>query len=289
MTNKTVHIAFENAECILPIASIRPQRVITVDYRRSPKYRQIAGSIACVGLIEALVVYPRKVSDYLLLDGHTRLDILKETGVQEVRCVFSTDDEAYTYNKRVSHVQAVNQHFMILKALENGVNEKRLAESLGVNVENIRKKRDMLNGICPEAIELLRHKKVTLEVFSVLRKMKPVRQVEAAEHMIAGQTFSTLFAKALLAVTKADLLVQPMRRPKVAANSTAAQEMLGRETEQLIRDLKAIEDSYGTDVLTLTVCSGYLRRMLANVRIERHLSRNHADLLDALKAAVSER
>jgi hypothetical protein len=289
MTNKTVHIAFEKAECILPTASILPQRVMTADYRRSARYRQIASSIACVGIIEALVVYPRNVNEYLLLDGHTRLDILKAQGVQEVRCIFSTDDEAYTYNKKVNHVQSVNQHFMIIKALENGVDEKRLAEALSVDVKNIRKKRDMLNGICPEAIELLRHKSVTLEAFSVLKKMKPVRQVEAAEHMIAGQTFSTLFAKSLLAVTRPDLLVQPTRRPKVEATSTAAQEMLGRETEQLIRDLKAIEDSYGTDVLTLTVCSGYLRKMLVNVRIERHLSRNHADLLDALKSAVAER
>jgi hypothetical protein len=176
----------------------------------------------------------------------------------EVRCIFSTDDEAYTYNKKVNHLQAVNQHFMILKALENGVDEKRLADALSVDVKNIRQKRNMLNGICPEAIALLRHKPVTLEAFAVLRKMKPVGQVEAAEHMIAGQSFSTLFAKALLSVTKPDFLVKPMCRPKLTATSTATQEMLGRETEQLIQDLKAIENSYGTDVLTLTVCSGYL-------------------------------
>jgi hypothetical protein len=211
-----------------------------------------------VGIIEALVVYPRKANEYLLLDGHSRLDILKAQGAQEARCIFSTDDEAYTYNKKVNHVQAVNQHFMILKALENGVDEKRLADALSVDVKNIRQKQNMLNGICPEAIALLRHKPVTLEAFSVLRKMKPVRQVEAAEHMIAGQSFSTLFAKALLSVTKPDFLVKPMCRPKLTATSTATQEMLGRETEQLIQDLKAIENSYGTDVLTLTVCSGYL-------------------------------
>jgi hypothetical protein len=289
MTNKSVRIAFENVEYILPIASIRPQRAITADYRQSARYRQMAGSIECAGIIEALVVYPKNANEYLLLDGHTRLDILIARGAKEVRCIFSTDDEAYTYNKKVNHVQPINQHFMIIKALENGVDEKRLAAALSVDVENIRKKRDMLNGICPEAIQLLRHKPVTLESFSVLRKMKPVRQVEAAEHMIAGQTFSTLFAKALLAVTKPELLIQPKRRQKVVATSLAAQEMLGRETEQLIRDLKAIEDSYGMDVLSLTVCSGYLRRMLTNSRIERYLSKNHPDLLDALKSAVSDR
>jgi hypothetical protein len=163
-----------------------------------------------------------------------------------------------------------------------------LAEALGVEIENIRKKRDLLKGVCPEAVHLLRHKQVSIEVFSILRKMKPVRQVEAAEHMIAGASYSTIFAKSLLAVTKPEFLVQPVRRPKIAANSAAAQEMLGRETEQLIREPKAIEDSYGTNILTLTVCSGYLKRMLANTRVERRLAKTHPELLGALKEALSE-
>jgi hypothetical protein len=288
MTGKPIRIAFEKAECILPTASIVPQRAISLDYRRSPKYRQIAKSIESVGIIEALVVYPKSPGEYILLDGHTRFDILKEQGAHEVRCIFSTDDEGYTYNKRVNYAAPVMQHYMILKALENGVSEKRLAETLSVDVENIRKKRDLLNGICPEAVQLLRHRPVSIEVFSILRKMKPVRQVEAAEHMIAGLTFTTRFAKSLLAVTKAEMLIQPTRRPKVAATSSAAQEMLGRETEQLIRELKAIEDSYGMDVLTLTVCSGYLKRILSNPRVERHLVKAHPEVLGALKTVLSE-
>jgi hypothetical protein len=287
--SKPVRIAFEKAECVLPISSIIAQRELTADDRRGTKYKQIAKSIEVVGIIEALVVYPQKVGEYLLLDGHCRLDILRSRGDQEVRCTFSTDDEAYTYNKRVNHVPPVNQHFMILKALQGGVDEKRLAEALSVDVENIRKKRDLLVGVCQEAVDLLRNRSVAIEVFPVLRKMKPVRQVEAAEHMIAAGNFSTLFAKSILAVTRAEFLVKPMRKQFVSANSNAAQDMLGRETEQLIRDLKAIEDSYGTDVLTFTVCRGYFKRILANPRIERHLLRHHPDLLDALKVAVFEK
>lgn len=49
---------------------------------------------------------------------------------------------------------------MILKALENGVGEERLAEALSVDVGNIRKKRDLLNGICPEAVQLLRNNQI---------------------------------------------------------------------------------------------------------------------------------
>jgi hypothetical protein len=51
----------------------------------------------------------------------------------------------------VNHESHVAQHFMILKALENGVGEVRLADALSVEMGNIRKKRDLLKGICPEA------------------------------------------------------------------------------------------------------------------------------------------
>lgn len=160
MARTSVRIAFEKAEVTLPLANIVSQRTITTEYRNGPKYKQIVKSIEAVGIIEALVVYPKSANEYLLLDGHSRLEALRELGVHEVRCTISTDDEAYTYNKRVNHASHVAQHFMILRALENGVSEERLAEALSVDVKNIQKKRDLLNGICPEAVQLLRNRQV---------------------------------------------------------------------------------------------------------------------------------
>jgi hypothetical protein len=289
MPRRPISIAFERAELTIDVSNIIPQREISPDYRRCAKYKQIAKSIEVVGIIEALVVFPNHSGKFLLLDGHTRFDILRIRGASEVRCTISTDDEGYTYNKRINNIAPVAQHFMIIRALENGVSESRLAEALSVDVRNICKKRDLLDGICPEAVELLQNKDVALEVFSVLRKMKPVRQVEAVEHMIAGDTFSALFAKALLAVTRPEFLALPTRRPKVSATSRAAQEMLGKETDQLIRDLKAIEDSYGRDVLTLTVCRGYFKKILLNPRVDRYLSKQHPDIAEALRGAISDR
>lgn len=285
---KPVHIAFEKVECTLPLTKIVPQRPFAPEFRQTTKYKLISSSIKAVGIIEALVVFPKSPDEYLLLDGHSRLDVLKELGVNEARCTLATDDEAYTYNKNVNYASNVAQHFMILKALDNGVAEERLAEALSVEVDNIRMRRDLLNGICPEAVQLLRNKKVALGVFAVLRKMKPVRQVEAAEHMTAGATYSTAFARALLAVTRPELLVKPISKPRIAANSMAAQEMLGAETERLIKDLKTIEDSYGADVLTLTVCSGFIKKLLANPQVENYLSRCHLDLLEAVRGAIAD-
>lgn len=46
----------------------------------------------------------------------------------------------------------------------------------------------MLNGICPEAVQVLLDKAVSAQVFAILKKKKPIRQIEAAEHMVAAGT-----------------------------------------------------------------------------------------------------
>jgi hypothetical protein len=43
------------------------------------------------------------------------------------------------------------QHFMLLRVLENGLSEERVAAALNVDIGSVRRKRDMLNGICPKA------------------------------------------------------------------------------------------------------------------------------------------
>src|SRR5262249_45427736 len=185
--------AFKPVEIMLPIASLISQREIAQGFRRSATYRQIAASLEHVGLIEPVVVFPKGQDHYLLLDGHVRIEILKGREVAEVRAIVATEDEAYTYNKRVNHAPAIAQHFMILKTLEHGVSEERIAKALDLNVGEIRQRRDMLDGICPEAVEILKTKTITGNAFAVLRKMKPMRQIEAAEHMVANSTYSVKF------------------------------------------------------------------------------------------------
>jgi hypothetical protein len=267
---------------------IVPQKEVTKGQRKGDFYKQITASLKTIGLIEPLVVYPRGPGDYLLLEGHVRLEILKSLGIKEAKCLLSTDDEAYTYNRHVNHIPAIAQHFMLLEALKNGLTEERIASALDVSLDSIRMKRDMLNGICPEAVQMLLDKPVSPQVFSILRKMKAIRQIEAAEHMVAGGTFTIPFAKALLAVTKQEMLEEAPSSRKLQATSIAARSMLEEQNEFLLKDLRAVEESYGTDVLTLTVSFGYLERLLHNSLVERYLERHHLDILQTLRRLLSE-
>ena len=91
------------------------------------KYKQIRASLEHIGLIEPLAVFPQGEERYLVVNGNLRLHILRELGHQTVRCIASLDDESYTYNKRVNALSPIAEHFMILKAIANGVTEERIA------------------------------------------------------------------------------------------------------------------------------------------------------------------
>lgn len=288
MPKNAVQAAFEKQIVTLPLDIIVPQRTITKAQREGEFYKQITASLKHIGLIEPLVVCPRAPGDYLLLDGHFRLEILKSIGVSEAKCLLSTDDEAYTYNRHVNQIPPVAQHFMLLGALKNGLTEARIAAALHVSIDSIRSKRDMLNGICPEAVQILLEKSVSAQVFAILKKMKPIRQIEAAEHMVAGGTYTVPFAKALLAVTKPEMLEEPPSARKHQATSEAARAMLEEQNEFVLRDLKSVEESYGTDALTLTVSCGYLERLLSNPKIERYMERYHIDILQTLRRLLTD-
>jgi hypothetical protein len=87
------------------------------------------------------------------------------------------------------------------------VSEDRVAAALNVDIRAIRRKRDLLKGICPEVVGLLENHRLSDKAFSALRKMKPLRQIESAELMIASNNFSLSFINAILSMTKPDLLI----------------------------------------------------------------------------------
>lgn len=129
--------------------------IVSDTVRHSQKFAQIAASIKEVGIIEPPVVVPDRGNRnaFLLLDGHLRVEVLKSMNVPDVICLISTDDEAFTYNKRISRLAIVQEHKMIMKAAERGVPHARLAAALNVDVKTLSQKMKLLNGICEETAE----------------------------------------------------------------------------------------------------------------------------------------
>jgi RepB plasmid partitioning protein len=203
---------------------------------------------------------------------------------QEPSRAASNDDEAFTYNKRVNRLATVQEHYMIVKAIERGVSEDKLARALNVDIKRIKTKRTLLDGVCPEVAEMLKDKSVDTDVFTLLRKMKPMRQIEAVELMLAMNNHTARYAHALLAATRREDLVQPKKIPGLSAEQMARME---REMDGLQREFKTVSASYGDTVLNLVVASGYLSSLIGNSRVSRYLERHHPEILTEFKAIVA--
>jgi ParB-like chromosome segregation protein Spo0J len=283
-----VKLAFERELITARLDQILPLRQITDHVKKTVKYRQIAQSIAEIGVIEPLAV--AKAADgegLMLLDGHIRHAVLVDLGQTETRCLLARDDEAFTYNKRINRLATIQEHYMIVRALERGVSEEKIARALNVDARSIRRRRSLLDGVCPEVVELLKDRSVNPVTFDVLRKMKPVRQIEVAELLLAANNFTSSYAKALLAATRQTDLARPDKPKKVGGMTPEQMARMEREMASLNQDFKALETSYGDDVLHLVIASGYLARLIGNSEIERFLKSRHPEILDEFRSIIT--
>lgn len=280
-----VILAFENDYVTVPIQSILPVRALG-SIKSSRKYRQIVASVREVGLVEPPVVAraPGQDGAFLLLDGHIRIEILKDLGIDQVECLISTDDEAFTYNKRISRLAAIQEHRMILRAIERGVPEEKIAAALDLNLRTIRQKVRLLDGICEEAVAILKDKPCTSAVFNVLRKMKALRQIEAAELLVNANNYSVAYVSAILAGTPEAQLVETTKPKRLRGITPEAMARMERELAKLHEGITSVQETYGQDHLQLTVIKGYLAKLLGNPRIVRHLMQSRPEFLSEFQS-----
>jgi ParB-like chromosome segregation protein Spo0J len=276
--------AFEREYKTLPLASIVPLKKLREGIQESKKYAQVTCSLRAIGLVEAPVVIaaPGNAGQYYLLDGHLRLEALKELGVETVACLVATDEETYTYNKRVNRLAPIQEHRMIVRAIERGVEPSQIAAALGLDVQTIRKRKRLLEGICQDAAELLKDANCPIAVFDILRRMTSIRQVEASDLMLGQNNFTALFAKALLAATPDDQLVTKRRKRKLDPGEAPSIEQLSRMENELAvlqSRIRSVEDNYGIDNLHLTLARGYICKLLGNGAIARWMAQNRQEYL----------
>ena len=216
---------------------------------------------------------------HILLDGHMRLSALRQLGYTDAPCLIATDDESYTYNNQINRISSIQEHHMLRRAVEYGVTPDGLAKALNVDISQIYKKVSLLDGICPEAVEMLKDQHFAANLGSALRKLKPIRQVECVELMLTANNMTVAYVEALLAATPPHLLVSE-KRPRKLSGVTAEQMVkMEREMGNLQGQLKLVEKSYGQDVLLLVLARGYLAKLIDNKAVFRFLSKRQPDVL----------
>jgi len=283
-----VSLGFDLAPLTVQIGKILPSRKTPVGVATSRKFMQIRSSIQEIGLIEPLSVGPadHKTGQHILLDGHIRLIALQELNYGEVLCLVATDDESYTYNSRVNRLSTIQEHYMIRRAIQRGVTPERLAKALSVDTRTITRKMALLDGICPEAAELLKDRQFATDISRVLRKMKPTRQVECVELMVSANTVTVAYAEAMLVATPAEMLVEGKKPAKLSGLSQEQMAKMEREMSNLQGQYKMVEQTYGQDVLNLVLAKSYLTKVLENKSVARFLRQKQPEVLEQFEVIV---
>jgi hypothetical protein len=278
----TVALGFLPKPLSVLMDNILPSRKIALNLATSPKFKQIVASIREIDLIEPLAVgaVDRRTGQHLLLDGHLRLAALQELGYAEAPCLVATDDEAYTYNNRINRLSTIQEHLMIKRAIDRGVSPERLASALCVDSTHIIKKMGLLNGICTEAAELLKDRQFSVEVSQIVRRMKSTRQIECIELMISANNLTVAYARALLAATIPDMLIDNKSPKKPAGISQEQMARMQREMSNLQGQYKLVEQTYGEDVLNLVLAKGYVTKLLSNKRVVKYLEQHQQDIME---------
>ena len=273
----------------LAMDAILPVRQIKDPNESGPRYKAIVSSIKEVGLVEPLVVHPAKgtAGKYLLLDGHFRYFALKELGHTEADCILSKDDEGFTYNARVNRLNPIQEHKMIMKAVQNGVRPERIATALNLPLRIVKATMSLLDGIHEDAADLLKDKGIAPKTIRLLKKVTGVRQIEMAELMTSTNNYTSSYAEALVLGTPKIQLANPDESKKKAGFSAEEIARMEEEMEGLEQDLKAVEDSYGENVMTLTLARGYIKKLLENGKVVRFLNANHVEILGEFESITA--
>jgi len=158
--------------------------------------------------------------------------------------------------------------------------------ALCADLVQINRKVTLLNGICPEAVELLKDRRFSPEITMSLRKMKPTRQVEAVELMISANSITVSYARALVMATAAEMLVngKPVRKGRGVSQEQV--DRMEREMSGLQDQYRMIEQTFGEDMLNLVLAKGYVSKLVDNKSVFRYLERNHGAVLEQLMSLV---
>ncbi|MDX4945466.1 plasmid partitioning protein RepB C-terminal domain-containing protein [Providencia manganoxydans] len=274
---------FKNSFSSYPLDSLINSIVLPCNVKSSSKYKQILSSIAEIGLIEPIVIFINDNNEHKILDGHLRVEALRDLGIQFAHCLISPVEETYSYNKRVNRLTILQEQKMLQKAIESGVSIDKLCSVLGLSAEIINTRLHISDGISKEALALLAEKNIAISVFNVLRKVKPYKQTEFVSTMIAVNNFTRKFALSMLYALAPEHLVKKNNETIENTDIVKKLSRLEKEMASLQIETQNIQNEYAENNLSLIIIKSYIIKLLNTNDVIHWLYDNHVEYLDILK------
>ncbi|EPL6454722.1 plasmid partitioning protein RepB C-terminal domain-containing protein [Providencia rettgeri] len=120
----------------------------------------------------------------------------------------------------------------------------------------------------------------------MLRKMKPERQIESVDMMIASNKYSSTYANMMLAASQPNELVA--EKKKNSSDPVLGLAIIEKEMTKLKRNYKISEEKLAELNLSLVVAQGYINRLLKNQSIVSFLKEEYISVYEAL-STISEK
>jgi hypothetical protein len=197
------------------------------------------------------------------------------------------DDDAFTYNDKVNRLSLIQEHAMIIRAIELGVSAEQIAKALDVDVAKIKASVNLLDGIHPEAVDLLKDKPITASALRCFRKAKAVRQIDMAQLMVSSNNYTCGYVDALIVGTPSDQLVQGIKAKIPRGLSDEEVIRMEKEMEALERDYRLSQDQYGENSLHLNATQRHVKRLLENAKVRKFLINRYPEVLEEFQALVA--
>ncbi len=241
------------------------------------KYRErIEASLRAVGLIEPLIVFP--VNDgYEILDGALRYRILLDLGVESVPCLVHKTRDGFTGNRMVNQLSASQEMLMLRKSLEE-LDEKTIANALGMQGIAHRLNKGLLDKLHPEVVKAFNANRINLQTSRELVNVKLERQHEILQLMESCNDHSTTFARGLVLKTSVAKRVKAnsAKSPWTQADEKKSNLLKKlQEAEQQQDFYTGLYRQYTTNLLKLVI---YVRSLLNHSEVKAYLQEHHADL-----------
>ncbi|MBG6029335.1 plasmid partitioning protein RepB C-terminal domain-containing protein [Proteus columbae] len=280
-----INYLFKNNAINLNINLLNPSKLLPTNIKQSKKFLQIKKTLVCIGLIEPIIVYMDTIANkIIIIDGHLRIEALKDLGEKKVRCLISTVYDTYTPNNKVNRITIIEEQKMIEKAIKKGVSAETLSEALNISMESLKNKITILDNISPKVISLFSNQNIPKTTFYILKKMKEIRQIECAHLMLSLENFSVKLASSLLHKTESALLV--LGRKEKAQQKEGHRKVIDRLEKELAQvhiENEKIKEIYAVNSIKLVIIKSNIKKLLDNPKVLHWLIDNKSDFLSELK------
>jgi len=270
----------------IPIELLVPLKEREINFDKNRGYKRIKSTIQTAGLHDPLCVYPEN-GYYVIVDGYLRYMVLQELGVKMVPCQIQQSKEAYTYNKMVNNLSAVQQSRMIRQSLET-LDKNTVEEAFGIKSLDYRLATTILNQLHPDVIKAVDKEIMTRRCAAEMTNVNQERQQQILKEMNRTKDFSISFARALVIKTPPEMRSQNKRKKKPWAGDSEKKKQLVEkleETEKRYNFYSILYRQYTTDLLKL--CA-YARKLITNESIKSHLENNFPEILERFQRIVFE-